>query len=195
VYGVEWSSFCVNVPRYLMYLLEEVEKNGGRCVQLTLPTDGGFQQAIETARKAVGGNVDVFINATGLAAGALVGDENVFPTRGQTVLVEGEAKMARTRRGKGYIAYTIPRPDSGTTVLGGVNDAGNWSEEVDAGLSSLILERTKVLAPELLNSKGEHTVLGRQVGFRPSRRGGPRLEFEEVGGNVVLHCYGHGGAG
>lgn len=195
VYGVEWSSFCVNVPRYLMYLLEEVEKNGGRCVQLTLPPEGGFQQVIETAKRAVGGKVDLFINATGLAARALVGDKDVYPTRGQTILVEGEAKMARTRRGKGYISYTIPRPGSGTTVLGGFNDAGKWNEEVDEGLSKLILERTKVLAPELLNSEGLHTVLGQQVGFRPSRKGGPRLEFENVGGNVVLHCYGHGGAG
>lgn len=103
--------------------------------------------------------------------------------------------MARTRRGKGYIAYTIPRPGSGTTVLGGVNDVGNWEEEIDEGLHALILERTKVLAPELLGENGEHVVVGKQVGFRPSRKGGPRVEFEKMGGRTVLHCYGHGGAG
>ncbi|KAG9233438.1 FAD dependent oxidoreductase [Amylocarpus encephaloides] len=195
IFGVEWTSFCFNVPRYLQYLLAKVEEHGGRCVQLTLPTTAGLENAITVASGAVDGKVDLFINATGLAAGKVAGDSKVFPTRGQTVLVEGEAQMARTRKGDGYIAYTIPRPGSGTTVLGGCNEAGNWDEKIDESLHEKILERTKILAPELLDSNGSHTILSRQVGFRPSRQGGPRVEFENVSEKLVLHCYGHGGAG
>jgi D-amino-acid oxidase len=195
VFGVEWTSFCINVPQYLQYLLREVRMQGGRIIHTILPSEEGLPLALNTARIAVGGNADLFINATGLAAGKLCRDLFVYPTRGQTVLVQGEAKIARTRKGDGYIAYTIPRPGSGTTVLGGINDPGNWSEAIDEQLHEKILERTKILAPELLSADGSHIVLSRQVGFRPSRIGGHRLEFERIGTDLVLHCYGHGGAG
>lgn len=160
-----------------------------------MPSSGGLALALDVAAQAIGDEVDLFINATGLGAKRLAQDERVFPTKGQTVLVEGEARMARTRKGNGYIAYTIPRPGSGTTVLGGCNDPHNWDDQVDERLHKLILERAKILAPELLNSNGSHIILGRQVGFRPSRTGGHRVEFEQVGRRLVLHCDGHGGAG
>ena len=59
-----------------------------------------------------------------------------------------------------------------------------------------ILEGCKSLAPELLNAHGEFDILAVQVGLRPSRNGGPRVEVEIVeGGYKVVHSYGHGGAG
>jgi D-amino-acid oxidase len=195
VFGVEWTSFCINVPHYLQHLLSEIRMRGVKVIQTTLSSEGGLHQALEDARTVVGGDVDLFINATGLAAGQLCGDEKVYPTRGQTALVQGEARVARTRKGEGYIAYTIPRPGSGTTVLGGVNDPGNWSEVIDEHLHKEILERAKKLAPELLNADSSYTVIGRQVGFRPSRVGGHRVELERIGNDRVIHCYGHGGAG
>lgn len=73
-----------------------------------------------------GRRVDVFVNATGLGARELVGDRRMFPTRGQTVLVRGEAAAARTRVGKGYITYCIPRPGSGMTILGGTKEVRDW---------------------------------------------------------------------
>jgi glycine/D-amino acid oxidase-like deaminating enzyme len=33
------------------------------------------------------------------------------------------------------------------------------------------------------------------AGIRPFRRGGPRIEREEIAGKIVVHNYGHGGAG
>ena len=49
----------------------------------------------------------------------------------------------------------------------------------------------------MLNEKGEFDVLGEQVGLRPQRKGGPRGEVERMGKEegIVVHCYGHGGAG
>lgn len=59
-----------------------------------------------------------------------------------------------------------------------------------------ILQGCIELAPELLGANGNFEVLGIQVGLRPSREGGPRLETEIVGDKyIVIHSYGHSGAG
>ena len=59
-----------------------------------------------------------------------MGDEDVYPVRGQTVLVKGEAQAVRTRlggkEGGTGVAYVIPRAGSGTTVLGGTREMGVW---------------------------------------------------------------------
>ncbi len=38
-------------------------------------------------------------------------------------------------------------------------------------------------------------VVGEKVGLRPARRGGPRVEAEKWADGIVVHAYGHGGAG
>lgn len=75
-----------------------------------------------------GTRVFAYVNATGIGARALVGDESVGPVAGQTVLVRGEAEAIRTRVGKeeGAIRYVIPRPGSGTSILGGTRGVGVW---------------------------------------------------------------------
>ena len=71
-------------------------------------------------------------------------------------------------------------------------------------MTRLILDRCRVIAPELLDQDGEFEVVGMQVGLRPSRVGGPRMEVEWLGGvggeggaeeRFVCHCYGHHSAG
>ena len=53
-----------------------------------------------------------------------------------------------------------------------------------------------MLAPELLDRDGHFEVLSDQVGLRPSRKDGPRVEIDVlVGGVAVVHSYGHSGAG
>jgi len=68
-------------------------------------------------------------------------------------------------------------------------------KEVDKGTTEAILRRAKVLAPESMNADGEFDVVSEQVGFRPSRDGGPRVETELIDGKRVVHSYGHSGAG
>ena len=140
------------------------------------------------------------VNCTGLGAIDLVDPaeaEKLFPTRGQTILVRGEAEMARLRIGEGYIGYVLRRSGEGT-ILGGCKVDGDWNAEIDKELSKEIIERCKVLAPELLVD-GEFEVISEQVGRRPSRKGGPRIEVEwkEVEGRrrFICHHYGHSGAG
>lgn len=76
--------------------------------------------------------------------------------------------------------------------------------EVDDETTKLILERCKPIAPELLNAQGEFDVLSAQVGLRPTRLGGPRVQIESLekydkslsgAGKFICHNYGHHGAG
>ena len=99
-----------------------------------LPTEQGLggmlRAATELLRDGEGGEgnagveVDVWVNATGLSAKWVCGDESMYPIKGQTVLVKGEARGARTWVDADL--YVIPRPGSGTTILGGTREVGNW---------------------------------------------------------------------
>lgn len=146
---------------------------------------------------AADGKPACFVNATGLGARKLCGDEAMFPIRGQTVLVKGEARSTITRIGDGYGGvYVIPRPGSGTTILGGTKEEGVWDETPDPQVTERILEYNSWQIPELLTGPdGEFEVLSVQCGLRPGRRDGPRVEGEIVGEKRVVHSYGHAGAG
>lgn len=205
--AVAFTSVSINVPAYLLYLQERARQLGCAVVKAALPTasglDGALAAAADLARGRGGGAaaaVDCFVNATGLGAARLCGDAALYPIRGQTVLVRGEARAERTRSGDGgfagYSAYCIPRPGAGMTILGGTREEGEWSEAPDAGVTRRILERNAWQAPELLTGPdGGFEVVSVQCGLRPGRKGGPRMEREMVGGRRVVHAYGHAGAG
>lgn len=190
----------MNVPRHLSYLLRKFVSAGGNFIRASLFTKGALRGSLQdfedlVQSKGLDHQIQGFVNATGLGAGQLVPDEKVFPTRGQTLVVRGEATAARTFEGISSIRYVIPRPYSGTSVLGGTKQAHDSSTEVDDQTTKEILEGCKVLAPELLDAKGEFQVSKVNVGLRPSREGGARVEKELVGDKWVVHAYGHSGAG
>ncbi|KAH0537001.1 hypothetical protein FGG08_006173 [Glutinoglossum americanum] len=175
-FGVTYSSFCINPPTYLSHLVRQIETAGGTIHRLEIPTKGGLGAAMAAVTDAVSSEPPfAIVNATGLGAMAL-GDKNMFPTKGQTILVSNESPVIRIRIGDGD-----PR--------------------VDPELSQEIVERCKELAPDILNPDGEFEIVSEQVGFRPSRSGGPRVELEGVLSArgekplIVVHCYGHSGAG
>ena len=71
---------------------------------------------------------------------------------------------------------------------------------MDEEINDWILERCKPLAPELLDRDGHFEVLSLQVGHRPTREGGPRLEIELINATsdkqrFICHHYGHGSSG
>ena len=147
--------------------------------------------------------------------------DRLHPIRGQTVLVRGELEEIRTLQsyneetGETEITYAIPRPGSGTTVLGGCNVKDEWSTEVDEEMREGILKRARTLVPELMRveeddgkergREGQFDVIKAQVGLRPGRVGGSRVEREVVelidengrveGKVLVVHAYGMAGAG
>lgn len=127
-FGIRFNSFCVNSPIYLSYLQFRLLSLGGEIVQRALEAENGLQGALQDAALGLGvdGRGSLFVNALGMGARKVIGDEKMFPTRGQTVFVEGEAKDIIIRTGEWGIAYVIPRKGSGYTLLGGSQEAGNW---------------------------------------------------------------------
>jgi len=195
--AIAYRAMCVNVPRYLLYLQDKGKALGVTVVKAKLQTDAGLERSLKAVDSRIGGlRVDCFVNATGLGAAKLCKDEAMYPIRGQTVLVKGEAHVTQTRVGDGYSAYCIPRPGSGSTILGGTKQVGNWQEAVDPATTRLILERCSYIIPELMTgADGGFEVISVQCGLRPGREGGPRMEKETVGGDKVVHAYGHAGGG
>jgi D-amino-acid oxidase len=210
-HGCKYTSVAIDVPVYLSFLFDSCVKSGAEIIRTTLSSSGSFKDFISEAKAAVekkfkGGKkekIHGFVNATGISASKIVPDENVFPIRGQTVVVKGVAKTITTNHfptedlGKSdpQVTYIIPRAVSGTTVLGGTKQDGNWQVEPDAETSSKILEEAKKWAPELLDKKGEFEVLDVRVGFRPGRKGGARVELEKNLGLLICHAYGNAGGG
>jgi len=175
----------------------------------------------------------------GLGASTLggVSDPHIFPTRGQTVKVHapwlkaGFTRQVGSLRGGegGERTYIIPRAD-GDVILGGTREAGDWEAKPREETGRDILRRTLEICPDLCRPSAstftkeerlkalEGMVVSNLVGFRPSRRGGTRLERgpdlvlkgsvngnghgdanrdgdRDQGKTVVVYNYGHGGAG
>ena len=197
-YGVSFSTFAINVPIYLLYLQSSIERLGGKFIRSHIPTTDGLHGALSFVERLSGENVSIFVNATGIGANELVGDNTVNAIRGQTVLVKGEANFISTRLGnsKNDVQAIIPRPGSGTTIVGVTREPNIWDTAINHSSAKRILEHGRALAPELLNEDGEFDVLKVQVGLRPSRKNGPRVELEALrNGKIVIHEYGHSGAG
>jgi D-amino-acid oxidase len=127
---------------------------------------------------------DRVVNATGLAARSLCGDDAVFPVRGQVVLVANPG-LTTSIRDEDRSLYIHPR--RADVVLGGTFEAGRWDLTPDPAARQAILERCAEVVPELAGA----AVVGEKVGLRPARRGGPRVERD----GRIVHAYGHGGAG
>ena len=134
----------------------------------------------------------------------------MFPVRGQTLLVRMTPAPAHPRvtlYDSSPVTYVVPRretefsegPSDATYFVGGTLDRGNWESAPSAEVSAGILERVKEVVRGWASEEVEIEVLREQVGLRPGREGGPRVEGEEVdvgGGKVkVVHQYGHAGAG
>ncbi|BEJ11518.1 hypothetical protein CspHIS471_0109400 [Cutaneotrichosporon sp. HIS471] len=212
--GVSFESYTLNPHKYNALLASRLRDRGVPIVRKRVSSlDEAFAHF---------GPVDYVVNATGLGAKSLLGVEDpaVFPDRGQTALVRApkvdicfgvrDANMA-----EGKAVYVIPRPGSGGCVIvGGTNIKGEYSTLPRREMAESILQNAFEICPELANggtSWKDIEVVSHNVGLRPAREGGLRLEIEErmiqpdalvpEGGKsksrpvTVLHCYGIGPAG
>ncbi|ORT53868.1 FAD-dependent oxidoreductase [Streptomyces sp. CB03238] len=171
----------VDMPVHLGWLKARLEAAGG---------------AVET--RAVSSLAEapapVVVNCTGLGARDLVPDGGLRPVRGQLVLVENpgvEEWFVAADASASTATYFFPQP--GRLILGGTAEEDDWRTEPDAGTAAAIVARCARIRPEI----GRARVLGHRVGLRPVRSGGVRLAAEPLpdGGGVLVHNYGHGGAG
>lgn len=181
-HGHTYTSIMVNVPMYLHYLYETARSLGAIDIRATLPRCSTFSETLQAAADVTKSHlyelghtevpqISAFVNATGISALSLVPDPALYPIRGQTVTVAGEASQITTidafppdpAPSSTPIMYILPRPHSNTTALGGTKQIGDWNAKPDPQTIDDILRRAKEWAPELLNKEGEFEVLSAQV--------------------------------
>ncbi|KAF2681069.1 D-amino-acid oxidase-like protein [Lentithecium fluviatile CBS 122367] len=196
VFGLDFkSTFRINTQIYLEWLQAQVLKEGIKMVRRHYPSLTSLLSSFP--------NTALLVNCSALGSLTLsdVKDTNLYPTRGQTVLV-AEPKTPIPRmyfRSPARIdpttTYVFPRTNGGGVILGGSRQDNDWSAEIDMELSKDIIRRCCELCPELGEPKNLQ-VISHNVGLRPSRKGGPRIELEKWSNGVpVVHNYGHAGAG
>ncbi|WP_030952010.1 FAD-dependent oxidoreductase [Streptomyces sp. NRRL S-481] len=176
--GVRARLPLIDMPAHLPWLRERFVAAGGVVEERTVSS---FAEV----------GAPVVINCTGLAARELVPDESVTPVRGQLVVVEnpGIDTWLVSSDAAGEHAYMFPQP--GGLVLGGTAEEDAWSLEPDPATAEAIVRRCAALRPEIAGAR----VLAHRVGLRPTRPA-VRLDREPLpDGRMLVHNYGHGGAG
>uniref|UniRef100_A0A1D1XJ57 D-amino-acid oxidase n=1 Tax=Anthurium amnicola TaxID=1678845 RepID=A0A1D1XJ57_9ARAE len=206
-FGVTYKTVSINPSTYLNYLLDTFTSLGGTIQHVNL----------SHLNECIGSDTDVVINCSGVHAGTLGGveDSEVYPTRGQTVIIQLPRKYVnwsflrhrpgsntgRPLTGSIEMTYVIPR-ENGEVVLGGTYDEYNYSTDVDDNMASAIIQRCLATRPDLLPpDQTQLTIKRNAVGLRPCRKSGTRIEGEWITSEnfgkkiLVCHNYGHGGAG
>lgn len=78
------------------------------------------------------------------------------------------------------VCYIIPRPgEEGTILLGGTYQEYNWDTSYNKDTAQEIFARCALLEPKLLDT-AHVRILNHNVGLRPAREGGPRVEVEII---------------
>ncbi len=177
------SGFALAVPLtdttiYLDYLAARFRRAGG-AIQSGLRFDH---------LEEVSDEYSTVINCTGIGAKTLLPDPEVEPHRGQVVVVAGVALEHAVVSDDPPLMYAIPR--SQDCVLGGTNEVSDSRAADSDATARIVTECQRVLG------SAAPVVLSERVGLRPSRKGGVRVAVEKLrDGRVVIHNYGHGGAG
>lgn len=170
----------IEMPIYLDYLLLRFESNGGALHARELDA---LDEAVATGA--------LVINCTGLGSHSLINDPLIRPIRGQIVRVTnpGLERFVLDDEHPEGILYIVPRAND--CILGGTAEDDRWDTQPDRAIAEAIVRRCTEIEPKLTQA----TILEHKVGLRPGRPA-IRLEREiRANGAVVVHNYGHGGAG
>ncbi|WP_308036339.1 FAD-dependent oxidoreductase [Streptomyces sennicomposti] len=169
----------IDMPAHLAWLRERLRAAGG-----------GVEERTVTELAAV--DAPVVVNCTGLGARELVPDPAVRPVRGQLVVVENPGIttwLTCVDHAAAASVYFFPQP--GGLVLGGTAEEDDWSLTPDPAVAEAIVARCAAVRPKIAGAR----VLEHRVGLRPARHA-VRLEREALpDGRLLVHNYGHGGAG
>ncbi|HEY7984345.1 MAG TPA: FAD-dependent oxidoreductase [Ktedonobacterales bacterium] len=181
--GYSFTAPVIDMGVYMGWLLARFQTAGG---SVTIRAVGDLAEAFATCATVV--------NCAGLGARELVGDRDLHPSRGQVARIRhnGFARALLDDHGPNAVAYVVPRTRD--IVLGGTDDEGNDSTAVDDAVTRDILRRCARLDPAFANVQPAD-VISVAVGLRPVRSS-VRLEAERPAPDrLLLHNYGHGGAG
>ena len=179
--GYEFDTYLMDTPVYMQHITSKAQALGARILETEI-------ESLEELRNTC----DVIINCSGVWARQLVNDEQVYPIRGQVVVVEkleDEAFPITTHDAGEFPAYIVPRKND--CLLGGTAQEENWDLEAHLETAQGIRERCGILNPTTTGQP----VLKNKVGLRPGRKS-VRLELDDSMADLpVIHNYGHGGSG
>lgn len=175
--GVFARLYLMHVDHYCAYLKARFCEAGG-----------AYEiRNVERVEDVVG-VADVLINETGVYAREFCDDDDVYPARGQVVVVKnpGVEDHLSSFGSKNYI---YPRGEQ--CVVGGSFDEHEWDRAPDEALTREILDWAAGFDAKFADTE----ILDVRVGLRPMRPN-VRLEKEMLkDGAPLIHNYGHGGAG
>ncbi|KAF9878519.1 hypothetical protein CkaCkLH20_04011 [Colletotrichum karsti] len=188
-WGCEYNTWIVNVNIYCRWLLSRFTKNGGNVLQKRLAR---LEDAFDIL--PTGSPPPLVINCSGRNFDL---DPRCNAIRGQTVLVRNAYHKTATRHNNdGTWSFLIPRPLGGGTVVGGTKQMGDWGTEIRPRETEDILANAVKCWPEFVSRVEDFEILAVNVGRRPWRDGGLRIETEDLGhGRIVVHGYGAGARG
>ncbi|ABN65368.2 D-amino acid oxidase [Scheffersomyces stipitis CBS 6054] len=200
-FGYSFDGVVISVPIYLNYLLQENLGAGNSVRRISKISN------IHEARDlhSSGAKADIVVNATGGLANRIVGfkdDKRNFPVRGQVLLVRNNAKCEVSVEGfpelDNEMLYLMPRKEGGC-IIGGCFLENFASTDVDEQLTKRIIDRALKYVPEIVdpsykNNPPKVDIVRTQVGLRPFREGGARIEQDSDNG-WLFHNYGAGGGG
>ncbi|CAO3620842.1 unnamed protein product [Cunninghamella echinulata] len=197
--GYRFVSFTANVPQYLGWLVTKFQSLGGKIERNSFDS---LQSVIDHYKEC-----DTLINCTGLGSYYLkdVQDHTMYPVRGQTIVVRAPHVKWQLYEDVGpnekFCTYIIPRGD-GTVICGGTMDTENKNIQPEPELTKKILNNCYQLFPYITHGNGPDAfdIVSVNVGFRPGRKDGIRLEKEiknrSNGEKVqIVHNYGHSSHG
>jgi D-amino-acid oxidase len=178
------SGFSLPVPLmdttiYLDYLAARFRKAGGE-----IHANVRFEKLEDVDAK-----FDLVINCAGMGARELIRDADLEPHRGQVAIVPRiEGLSCAIVCDEAPLMYAIPRKND--CLFGGTNELSENLAADPATTSRIVAECSRVL------NIHKPPILAERVGLRPFRRSGVRLERDQLSdGRIVIHNYGHGGAG
>lgn len=180
VAGWRYRAPLVDMPRYLRYLVRRLEQAGGSM------RHHRYDTLDEVLREA-----PVVVNCSGAEARFLADDTSVDAVRGQLVVVENpgiRTFFCDDSPGAEDLTYIYPHADF--VVLGGTAERGAWELRPDESKAREIIRRCAAVEPSIAGAR----VIGQRVGLRPVRSR-VRLVHEWHEDTLLLHNYGHGGAG
>ncbi len=181
--GHVFEAPMIDTGRYMDWLLRRFQSLGGQVVQRTV-TD--LSEAFAQC--------SIVVNCAGLGARELLNDRDLRPARGQVVRIKanGFNRAIVEDDGPEGLAYIFPRIDD--IVLGGTYEEGVERLEVDPEQIPGIIRRCARLAPQFASVSAED-ITSVACGLRPVRSA-VRVEAERPAPDrLLLHNYGHGGAG
>jgi D-amino-acid oxidase len=113
---------------YLDALMRDVVDSGGRIVL----------RAFDTPRDLMSLAQPLIVNCTGLGAGALFGDEELVPVKGQLTVLMPQPEVTY------MVGGMLPRSD-GIVLNGGMQQRGAWSLEPDEGFQEWVVREFKMI--------------------------------------------------